>query len=99
MLTLVLNQAMALGNGDRKRGAVLATINGVTSSELLAEAFELVGSDLEQLPGTITPADGVAPCEILTALRNPRLCEFADVSEQVDEARPTEPKPPRGKRK
>jgi hypothetical protein len=76
MHQLKINQAMALGNGTRRKDEVLATIDGVEPNELLAEAFELVDNDLGKLPGTITPAESVEPIEVLTALRNPRLCEF-----------------------
>jgi hypothetical protein len=79
MFSLSINQAMALGNGNRRRGEVIAMVEAVESGDLLGAAFELVGNDLGKLPGVITPAEGVEPIEVLHALRNPRLCEFTEV--------------------
>ena len=99
MITISLNMPMALGNGNRHPGEVLATINGVTPNEVVAGAHELVGGDLEQLPGTITPAAGVIAGEVLTALRNPRLCEFTIVAAEEPDATDGAPEPePRPKR-
>ena len=80
MYELRLNRPMALGNGTRDQRDLLATIDGITPNELQAEAYDLAENDLSQLPGTITPGEGIEPIEVLTALRNPRLCEFVEVA-------------------
>ena len=82
MHALSLTRDMALGNGTRRGGDVLASVNGVTPNELQAAAYELVGGDLKKLPGTITLEEGVTPAEILTLLRNPQLCQFTELPTQ-----------------
>ncbi len=85
-MLLVLERAIALGNGDRKQGETLATYDG-EPDVLVAAAQAAVGNhDLTVLPGKLTPADGVAACEILTALRNPRLVAF--VPRRVEQQQP-----------
>jgi hypothetical protein len=104
---LTITREIALGNGTRKRGDVLATVEAVQPEDLLGAAYALVGNDLAQLPGTFELCDGVEPCEVMTALRNPHVCELAYVPaegesvpnapsvDDTDADRPVEPAPKR----
>lgn len=84
MFGIRLTVPMALGNGDRKQHEQLATVEGCEPAELFAAASELVGCDLAQLPGLVTPEEGVKATEIVTLLRNAQICVIVDLTPAPD---------------
>lgn len=87
MFTVVLQRDAALGNGTRLRGQVLGTVSGVEPSELVELAQATPGKTLRDLAlpeGSVSLAEGVEACELLTAVRNGDLVAYADASERAD---------------
>lgn len=72
MFVVKLATDAALGNGTRKRGEILAKINAEADEFPAAVRFEATKEQLAK----IKPEKDVELSEVLTALRNPSLCEF-----------------------
>lgn len=82
---------IALGNGDRQRGDVLAVIECEHSAESLLDLALLV--QFNELPGTVSLSDGVEAGEVMTALRNPHLISLDSMRDPIassDDNTPTE---------
>ena len=65
-MKLILSRNVALGNGTRDRGTVLATIDCDDSAEVFSGKVKF------------KPQKGVDKTEVVMALRNPQLCEVDD---------------------
>ena len=78
MFQIVLTTDVALGNGTRRRGEVLATLTG--SPEEWAK--RIADGTAEKHLTKAKLGDGVNVAEVITALRNSQHCEFVDPKTQ-----------------
>ncbi len=83
MFQIVMKTDVALGNGTRRRGEVLASLNG-TPEEWVKRVVD--GTAAKQLEKAKL-GDDVTVEEVITALRNTQHCDFVDPNKKSEKSK------------